>query len=76
MCEVIQRGVEKMNSTLDYRETFFKNKVTSLMSRPTVIKSLNKPMSKKKQQAPVIQTIPIKKVEEQRNDLQLQEKKK
>jgi hypothetical protein len=36
-----------MNSNVDIRESFFKNRVTSLMSRPAVIKILNKPMSKK-----------------------------
>lgn len=50
---LMQRGVERMNSMMDIRESFFKNKVTSLMSRPTVIKTLNKPMSKKSQ-APVV----------------------
>ena len=33
---------------MDARETFFKNKVTTLMSKPNVIRILNKPMSKKK----------------------------
>lgn len=42
-----------MNSLIDIRESFFKNRVTSLMSRPTVIKILNKPMIKKSQ-APII----------------------
>jgi len=43
-----QRGVEKMNSLMDIRESYFKNKVTSLMMKNTVVKTLNKPpMSKK-----------------------------
>ena len=42
-----------MNSLMDIRESFFKNKVTSLMSRPTVIRNLNKPMSKKNKHAEV-----------------------
>lgn len=45
------------------------------MSRPTVIKSLNKPMSKKTHQAPVVESMPIKKVDN-RTELQLQEKKR
>lgn len=40
---------------VDIRESYFKNRVTSLMSRPTVIKILNKPMVKKNQ-APIIET--------------------
>lgn len=49
----MKRGVEKMNTLIDSRESFFKNKVTSLMSRPTVMKVLNKPMIKKTQPAVV-----------------------
>lgn len=30
-----------MNSYLDYREAFFKERVMTLMSRPTVMKTLN-----------------------------------
>ncbi len=41
-----------MNSLVDIRESYFKNKVTALMTRPAVIKIMNKPMSKKNQ-APV-----------------------
>jgi hypothetical protein len=37
-----------MNETLDYREAFFKNKLTSLMSQPMVIKALNSNMMAKK----------------------------
>lgn len=44
-----------MNSLTDIRESFFKNRVTSLMSRPAVIKILNKPMSKKSQ-SPLIES--------------------
>ena len=51
-----------MNSNVDIRESFFKNRVTSLMSRPAVIKILNKPMGKKNQ-APVVETMPAKKVD-------------
>lgn len=40
-----------MNTLVDLRESFFKNKVTALMSRPLVIKVLNKPMTKKSQPA-------------------------
>ncbi len=44
-----------MNSLLDIRQSFFKNRVTTLMSRPTVIKSLNKPKPmSKKNIAPVV----------------------
>jgi hypothetical protein len=43
-----------MNSLIDIRESFFKNRVTSLMSRNNVIKVLNKPMSKKSQASPII----------------------
>lgn len=52
-----------MNSQMDIRESFFKNKVTSLMSRPAVIKILNKPMSKKNNQAPVAESVPEKKID-------------
>jgi hypothetical protein len=34
---------------MDVRESYFKNKVTSLMSRGNVIKSLNKPPMAKKE---------------------------
>lgn len=44
---VIQRGVQRMNSLVDMRQSFFKNKVTSLMSKTAVIRILNKPMIKK-----------------------------
>lgn len=37
----IKKGVEKMNSFLDYREAYFKEKVMTLMSRPAVMKTLN-----------------------------------
>jgi hypothetical protein len=44
----MQRGVEKMNSIGDPRESYFKNKVTTLMTKQTVIKSLKEnPMKKK-----------------------------
>ena len=44
-----QKGVEKLNSISDQRESYFKNKVTSLMMNGTVIKSLKQnPMKKKK----------------------------
>jgi hypothetical protein len=33
-----------MNTLADLRESYFKSKVTSLMSKPSVLKSLNKPM--------------------------------
>jgi hypothetical protein len=42
-----------MNTLVDIRESFFKNKVTTLMSRPMVMKILNKPMVKKSQPAVV-----------------------
>lgn len=48
-----------MNSLLDIRESFFKNRVTTLMSRPTVIKILNKPMTKKAKPAVVNCSTPI-----------------
>lgn len=51
---VMKRGVEKMNSIMDPRESFFKNKVTALMSKPAVIRILNsKPMGKKNE-APIV----------------------
>jgi len=40
-----------MNSLVDIRESFFKNRVTTLMSRTSVIKTLNKPMTKKNKPA-------------------------
>ena len=40
-----------MNTLVDIRQSFFKNKVTGLMARPMVIKVLNKPMVKKSQPA-------------------------
>ncbi len=51
-----------MNSLMDLRESFFKNKVTALLSRPAVIKILNKPMGKKSQ-APMVETVPEKKID-------------
>lgn len=38
-----------MNSVLDFRESYFKNKVTSLMTKNTVVKTLSKPPMAKKQ---------------------------
>lgn len=38
-----------MNSVLDFRESYFKNKVTSLMTKNTVVKSLSKPPMAKKE---------------------------
>ena len=38
-----------MNSQMDYRESYFKNKVTSLMMKSTVVKTLNKPPMAKKE---------------------------
>lgn len=43
-----QRGVEKMNSLMDIREAYFKNKVQSLMMKNSVVKTLNKPPMAKK----------------------------
>jgi len=43
-----QRGVEKMNSLMDIREAYFKNKVQSLMMKNNVVKTLNKPPMAKK----------------------------
>lgn len=57
-----QRGVEKMNSLIDIRESFFKNRVTSLMSRPTVIRILNKPMSKKSKPG-IVEPTPERKLD-------------
>lgn len=51
-----------MNSFADARESYFKNKVTYLMSRPSVLKTLNKPMEKKAQK-PVMETTPVKKID-------------
>ena len=52
-----------MNSLMDIRESFFKNKVTSLMSRPTVIRNLNKPMGKKSTHAEVDTSSPTRKLD-------------
>ena len=46
--EIIQRGVEKMNSLMDIREAYFKNKVQLLMMKNNVVKTLNKPPMAKK----------------------------
>ena len=46
---LIQRGVEKMNSIGDIRESYFKNKVTDLMMKGNVVKTLNKPPMAKKE---------------------------
>ena len=40
-----------MNSLMDVRESYFKNKVTSLMMKSTVVKTLNKPPMSKKEKA-------------------------
>lgn len=45
----MQKGVEVMNSCMDIRESYFKNKVTSLMMKNNVIKTLNKPPMAKKE---------------------------
>lgn len=47
-----------MNSFLDYRESFFKERVVTLMSRPTVMKTINsnKNIMSKKNIAPVATT--------------------
>ena len=37
-----------MNSVLDFRESYFKNKVTSLMTKNTVVKTLSRPPMAKK----------------------------
>lgn len=37
-----------MNSLMDVRESYFKNKVTSLMMKGNVVKTLNKPPMAKK----------------------------
>lgn len=38
-----------MNSLMDIRESYFKNKVTSLMMKGSVVKTLNKPPMAKKE---------------------------
>lgn len=38
-----------MNSMMDIRESYFKNKVTSLMMKGNVVKTLNKPPMAKKE---------------------------
>lgn len=38
-----------MNSVIDFRESYFKNKVTSLMTKNTVVKTLSKPPMAKKE---------------------------
>ena len=50
-----------MNSQMDYRESYFKNKVTSLMMKSTVVKTLNKPpMAKKGKPLETSAKVPIK----------------
>lgn len=49
LLELYMRGVEKMNSLMDIRESYFKNKVTSLMMKGNVVKTLNKPPMAKKE---------------------------
>lgn len=63
-----------MNSMADIRESFFKNRVTALMSRPAVIKILNKPMSKKSE-APIAESLPVKKIDSA-TEIHMQEKRK
>ncbi len=38
-----------MNSLMDIREAYFRNKVTSLMMKTNVVKTLNKPPMAKKE---------------------------
>lgn len=55
----MQSGVEKMNSIMDIRESYFKNKVTSLMTKNTVVKTLSKPpMAKKAKPLEISADIP------------------
>lgn len=46
---VMQKGVERMNSRMDIRQSYFKNKVTTLMMKGNVVKTLNKPPMAKKE---------------------------
>jgi hypothetical protein len=53
-----------MNTVMDPRESFFKSRVTGLMSKPTVVKILNKPpMKKKKKKIDTVDAMLVKKVE-------------
>lgn len=48
-----------MNSIMDVRESYFKNKVTSLMTKNTVVKTLTKPpMAKKEKPLEITADIP------------------
>ena len=50
-----------MNSQMDIRESYFKNKVTSLMMKSTVVKTLNKPpMAKKEKPLETSAKVPTK----------------
>ena len=62
-----------MNSLMDIRESFFKNKVTTLMSRPIVIRNLNKPMAKKSSHAEV-DSSPSRKLDT-KTEMHLKEKR-
>ena len=67
----MQRGVERMNSVMDVRESYFKNKVTSLMTKNTVVKTLTKPPMAKKEKP-----LEITAKEELKPDIRIVEKKR
>jgi hypothetical protein len=49
---------------MDPRESFFKSRVTGLMSKPTVVKILNKPpMKKKKKKVDTVEVSSVQKAE-------------
>jgi hypothetical protein len=58
----MQRAVEKLNSAQDSRESFFRNKVSSLMVKPNVLKVMAN--SNKKEQDVSSQQPNFKKVTE------------
>lgn len=52
-----------MNSLMDIREAYFRNKVTSLMMKTNVVKTLNKPpMAKKEKPLEVSAKVEVKPV--------------
>lgn len=47
-----------MNSLLDVRQSYFKNRMTALMGKQNVIRSLNKPPMAKKNKALEVESKP------------------
>ncbi len=52
-----------MNSLVDRRESYFRNKVTALMAKNTVIKTFNKPKAEPQVVAKQSDNSPVQKVE-------------